>query len=70
MQRLLKTLTEQGLLHEWEDTDFDLPYLLRAVALMRHGALAAGLLCCIMDLPGIAESNSLKLQSRFPCYCR
>lgn len=43
MQKLLKALTEQGLLHEWEDTDFDLPYLLRAVALMRHGALAAGL---------------------------
>lgn len=43
MQKLLKALTEQGLLHEWEDTDFDLPYLLRAVALMRHGALAAGI---------------------------
>ncbi|NLG86301.1 MAG: hypothetical protein GX489_03695 [Firmicutes bacterium] len=43
MQQLLQMLLADGLLQEWEDTDFDLPFLLRAVALIRHGALTAGL---------------------------
>ncbi|MDK2856494.1 MAG: hypothetical protein PWQ41_944 [Bacillota bacterium] len=43
MQKLLIHLLEQGFLEGWEDTDFDLAHLIKAVAMMRRGVMAAAL---------------------------
>jgi hypothetical protein len=43
MHGLLIQLLEQGFLEGWEDTDFDQPHLIKAVALMRRGIIAAAL---------------------------
>lgn len=43
MHVLLAQLLSQGLLDGWGDTDFDLPHLIKAVALMRRGVIPAAL---------------------------
>ncbi|MDK2926900.1 MAG: hypothetical protein PWR31_590 [Bacillota bacterium] len=43
MHDLLAQLLSQGLLDGWGDTDFDLPHLIKAVALLRRGVLSAAL---------------------------